>query len=407
MVSCCFRIFLSALLAISLGGEVTRAQTPLTSSRPDGKALLNLEQKCLTRISAEMWTLTHAYESKEEVDKLLEYLIDFAPKSLTGESKQIDFPGVSEVFKENLSKFLDSKDDSVRAFSALALACTGDRSYSPTLAKIINERDESFSDRFAPRPSIVRGRAAVALGLLQATEYKRDIIKLLKSKNEYDRSGAISALGEMHALEFTNEIVSVLIEKDFAFDDDDSPIYFLIGTKQAGKYKQELVRAMLGESRTKVTESAAYALAAIGATEHAKDIAQLLKSEFRQGAAAKALALMGSTQHSDEIAKLLAARSGSTRNAAMVSLAILDSKKHIPAIERIHTNDPESYVRAHAAIALLLLGKPQAYREFRAETDVKGPPKLSEIDFHYFVLERLKSYNEKLIANLNAPETNR
>ncbi|MBK9155124.1 MAG: hypothetical protein IPM25_13050 [Chloracidobacterium sp.] len=52
---------------------------------------------------------------------------------------------------------------------------------------------------------------------------------------------------------------------------------------------------MLGES-SKGTESAA-SLAALGSREHAKDIALLLKNEFRQADAAKALALMGATEY--------------------------------------------------------------------------------------------------------------
>lgn len=385
--------FLAVMVAFLYYGEALR-QTPSPSLRQ------NLEQKCLPRLSGEMWTLTHAYESKEEVDKVLASLGDLA-KSFQTDRNQPERPGGDERLKENFSKFLDSKDEAVRAFSALVLACTGDKTYAPKLAKIVNERDESFNDRFAPMPSFLRGRAATALGLLQANEHKADIAKLLKSKNEYDRSGAILALAEMRALEFTDEIVSLLTNKELAFDDDDSPIYFLVETKQAGKYKKEIVKAMLGESHMKVPESAAYALASIGAKEHAKDVVQLLKKEFRQSHAAKALALMGSAPHSDEIAKLLAAQSGLTRNAAVVSLAILESKKHIPAIERIYKNDPQSYVRAGASIALLLLGKPQYYREITMNTDRNGPPSLLDIDFHYFVIEKLKSYNRRLIANLD------
>lgn len=386
-----------------MGHCIAFAQTSNSSNRPTDEVLVKLEQKCLPRLTGEMWTLTHAYESKDEVDKVLAYLADIAKSSQTVDQRL----GGAESYKNTFSKFLDSKDEAVRAFSAIALACTGDKSFAPRLAKIVNERDESFTERFAPGASFVRGRSAVALGLMQATEYKSDIARLLKSKNEYDRSGAISALIELNAIEFTGEIVSLLANKDLAFDDDDSPIYFLIETKQVGKYKKEIVQAMLGQSHMKVSESATYALAAIGAKEHARDVARLLKNEFRQGCAAKALALMGASEYSGEIAKLLSAKSGLTRNAAMVSLAILDSKKHIQAIVRIYNNDPKIYVKPQAAVALLLLGKPQYYREIKLETALKEPPKLSELDFHYFVLEKLKPYNEKLLANLNSQQTNR
>lgn len=393
-----------AMVAALIGFTAALAQTPSFPESAPSDTHVKLEERCLRRLMAETWTLTHAYDSKEEVDKVLTYFATVATTHQRGDSNQIRQLGGADGIKKQFSKFLESRDNAVRAFSALFLACTGDRSYAPKLAAIVNERDASFTDRFAPEPSFVRGRAAIALGMLRAVEYKPDIAKLLKSKNDSDRSGAIAALTEMQAVEFTKEIVSLLTDKDIAFDDDDSPIYFLIETKQARKYKNVLVQALFAETRSKIPESAAYPLAALDAKEHARDVARLLKNEFRQRHAAKALALMGAVEYSDEIAKLLASKSGLTRNAAIVSLSILDSKKHISAIEKIYQNDPEGYVKAEAATALLLLGKPQYYRERAGESN--GPPKLSEIDFHYFVIEKLKPYNEKLFSNLNSVPPN-
>ncbi|MGD9589328.1 MAG: HEAT repeat domain-containing protein [Pyrinomonadaceae bacterium] len=364
---------------------------------------LNINQKCIGRMSGEMWTLTHAYESKSEVDKVLDYFIGFFKAIESDDAKQVAKLNGAQGFKETFSKFLDSKDEAVQAFSLFMLGCAGDRAYASKIAKIVNERDPSFTDRFSGNPTFVRGRAALALGALQATEYKPDIAKLLKSQNYADRSGAISVLAEMKALEFTNEIVAIMTNNEFAFDDDDSPIYFLIETKQAEKFKKEIVRAMLGESREKVPESAAYALAALGSREHANDIALLLKNEFRQADAAKALALMGATEYADEIAKLLAAKSGLTKRASLISLAILDSRKYVPKMIQLYKDDPEGYVKSEAATALLLMGFSQYYRESSGErSEPSDAPKLLEMDFHYFVRERLNSLNEKLSTNLRS-----
>lgn len=356
---------------------------------------LNINQKCIGRLTGEMWTLTHAYESKEEVDRVLNYFIDFFKAIESDSPKQIEKLEGAKGFKSSFGSFLDSKDEAVRAFSSFVLGCAGAKSYASKIAKIVNERDESFNDRFSGKRTFARGRAAIALGALQATEYKADIAKLLKSKNESDRSGAIFALAEMRALEFTNEIVGILINKDFAFDDDDSPIYFLIETKQASNYKKEIVQAMLGESHENVPESAAYALASIGAKEHDKDIARLLKNEFRRGDAAKALALLGAKRYKPEIARLLSSSSQITRQAAAVALAILGAKEYIPKLTALCQKEAWS-----VADALVLLGQSNCYRRIpmtpgRTETQ----PALNEEDFHYFVKDRVVELNKILEQN--------
>lgn len=64
-------IFVSLILAF-VGFDYALGQT-LDSSVPR-----DLERKCLTRDSGEMWTLTHAYVSKEEADKVFAFFADFA-----------------------------------------------------------------------------------------------------------------------------------------------------------------------------------------------------------------------------------------------------------------------------------------------------------------------------------------
>ncbi len=402
-------VFFVHLLAV--GSLLSQTPSPASTPRvllalesdPELRELyVNINQKCIGRLSGEMWTLTHAYESKEAVDSVLNYFIDFFKAIESDNPKQIEKLEGAKGFKSSFGSFLESKDEAVRAFSSFVLGCVGAKSYAPKLAQIVNERDESFYDRFGGKPTFARGRAAMALGALQATEYKLDIAKLLKSKNASDRSGAIFALADMRALEFTREIVGVLTNKDIAFDDDDSPIYFLIETKQASNYKKEIVQAMLGESHENVPESAAYALAAIEAKEHAKDVARLLKNEFRRGDAAKALAMLGATRYKPEIARLLSSNSQITRQAAAVALAILGAKEYVPKLTTLCQKEPWA-----VADALVLLGKSNCYRSIpmspgRTETQ----PALSEEDFHYFVKDRVVELNKSLERNY-ARETKR
>ncbi len=358
---------------------------------------LNINQKCLAKLSGEMWTLTHAYDSKDEVDEVLNYFINFFQSIENNDAKEQSKPNRAKIFKNAFADFLDSKDEAVRAFSAFILGCSADPSYAPRIARIVDERDASFNDRFAGKPTFARGRAAIALGALQATQFKVNISNLLKSKNASDRSGATFALAEMKALEYTNEIVSLMTNKDLAFDDDDSPIRFLIETKQADKYKKEIVQAMLGESRENVPESAAYALAAIGAKENEKDIAHLLKDKFRQGDAAKALALLGAKRFKSEIARLLSSSSGLTRQDAAVALAILGANEYIPRLSSLCKKEAWS-----VADSLVLLGQSSCYRGMpmvpgRTETE----PAFTEGDFHYFVRDRVGELNKILKRNYN------
>ena len=62
-----------------------------------------------------------------------------------------------------------------------------------------------------------RGRAAVALGMLDAHDYSRALAELLTSANAYDRAGAALGLALMGAREQEPAIRGLL-------DDDDSDV---------------------------------------------------------------------------------------------------------------------------------------------------------------------------------------
>lgn len=409
------KVWFATLLSIGLlfiagpGYSQSPSPTPkrLTVIGNDPQLLelyLNINQKCRDRLSGEFWTLTHAYESKKEVDEVLEYFTYFFTTIENDDAKQIAKLNGAKGFKDSFSRFLDYKDEAVRAFSLFMLGCAGDISYAPKIAMIVNERDPSFSDRFTGKPTFARGRAALALGALNASEYKPDIAKLLKSKNESDRSGAILALAEIKALEFTSEIVALMTNKDLAFDDDDSPIYFLIETKQAQNFKKEIVQAMLGDSREKVPESAAFALASIGAREHAKDIAHLLNDKFRRGEAAKALALMGAKEYAPRIADMLDDESPLTVADAASALGILGANEYSNKIARVISKHPDSRASVFAAEALLLLKAKKHYSialpiiEFKRK---KRPYPMAG-DFHVFFRSQADKLRKQIENELDS-----
>src|SRR5690606_29094426 len=144
-------------------------------------------------------------------------------------------------------------------------------------------------------------------------------------------------------------------------------------------------------------ESSAYALVALDAKEHAKDIAKLLNKEFRKRSAAKALALMNATEYADHIAFLLKDENSLDRSAAALSLGILKSKKHIPDLASILLSDEAEFVRNNAAVAIFFLEADKYYKEALKEVeDGHKGVYLSEIDFHPFVLDKVKSLGSEL-----------
>ena len=161
---------------------------------------------------------------------------------------------------------------------------------------------------------------------------------------------------------------------------------------------------MLGKFRSEVTESAAYALAAIGTKEHSKDIAKLLSDRLRRGVAIKALALLGAKAYAAEIAKFLTSKDSLLVADAFTALGILGSKGYAPSIAkamRIHKGDGASIA---AAEALYLLGASKYYAEASqiiAFKINKRPFPMSG-DFHYFVTDKVDDLRRRLEKELDA-----
>lgn len=402
------KITVLCLFLIALVANV-RSQTPASTPISQGKLLqhdpelqrfLQRFEFFQDRVSSEMWTLIHAYDSKDEVDQVLNYYLEFFKTVGSDDVTKYDKMGGIQGFKEKFSGFLDSKDPAVKSFALFNIGVMGDKSFASRIAKIVDARDPSFFDRFTGEHVFYRGRAAIALGMLGATEFKPNISNLLKSKNESDRSGAIFALADLHGTEYTSQIVGILTDKEFKFEDDDSPIYFLVQTGQEQNYKKEIASTLSNEFKSKTSETAAYALAAMDAKEFAPTIASSLSNRFRRSWAVKALALMNAMEYSDQIALLLKDESILVRSAAATSLGILHSTKHIPLIARLLT-DEDGSVRHDAAGALIRL---EASKYYAAALQVYGSGQVgkdwSVTNYHEFVRNKVEQLNAELEKKL-------
>lgn len=404
------------LFTVCLGQE-NKLPNQSNSVQPNGKQLEDLRQRFSVKYAgilvANIWSLNHNYRSETESDDILKYFIKFFTAVESKDEAKIREMGGVKAFKEKIAEFLKSDDDAVKGFAATILSITGDTAYVPVLATLIEEKDESFTDPSTSSEVTYRGRAAMGLGILGAKEYTAKIALLLKSRNNYDRTGAVNGLSHLGAKEYAKDVVALLANKDFQHIDDVSPIYFLIETGTAKDYKKELVDVMLRDFGIETVKTATYAFVKLDSKENAKDIAKLLGKEFRKGDAAKALALLDAKEYTDKIALLLNDENSLVRKDAALALGVLKAKNHSSKIAEL-LKAKEDFVRYYAAVSLVLLEAKEYYKEAIPiiEKFHQSDARLNEGDFHALVLdqsrrikadfkqllEKAKSLNDKKIV---------
>lgn len=354
------------------------------------------KQEHINILQGAMWTLTHDYKDfnhMQEVLKSFQAYIDAVGKYEKGDGSPLAQMGGIKSFKDKLSFWLSDDDQSIRAFAALILGISGDKTYAPQIANLLKERKDKGNDLVV----YDRGRAATALGLMGAKEFLPEIVLLLQSKNQYDRSGAVTALGYLGAKEYAKEVVALLTKKEFQTDDDASPIFFLAETGTAKDYKKELVQVMLGKFRSETSEAAMYALVRLEAEETAKDIAKLFSDQFKKGDAAKALALLGAKEYAGEIALLLKDENSLVRTDAAIALGVLKAKKYSGEVAKL-LEDKESFVKNYAAASLILMEATDYYKVVVPilEKPFSDGAYLTDSAFHPLVVEKSNQVTDNL-----------
>lgn len=378
-------LFLFGSMMIAMG-QATQKQAE-DRQEAEQLALRFQNPQAINLITSQMWALTHAGRFKNEVDGSMELLVSFLDKVSKNEDA-----GSAKEFKSKMAAFLNSKDDIVAGFAASVLGISGDLSYAPRIAKLL-EKEEPQDDQ---SPITSRGKAAVALSLMGAREYIPKLVPMLKSQNENDRIGAAVALGQLHAKEYAKEVASLLRPENRGVRADDSPIYALMEMGVGPAYAADFARVLHDDLDTETTKTAAFALAKLGAKEYKKDIAKLLGQEFLKGDAAKVLALMGATEYMDQIASLLKDRNGITRTDALLALGIMRSTKYVPQVAK-HLKDPEKFVPLYAAYALVLMEADQYADQILPEVEhlYREDLFLGEHRFHPFAEDEIKKIKNR------------
>ena len=98
--------------------------------------------RSINLITSEMWALTHAGSLKNEVDESMELLVIFLDKASKNEDA-----GSAKEFKSKMAAFLNSKDDIVAGFAATVLGISGDLSYAPLIAKLLDKEEPRMIKR--------------------------------------------------------------------------------------------------------------------------------------------------------------------------------------------------------------------------------------------------------------------
>jgi len=305
-------------------------------------------------LSSRMWSLIHNYRSKKHLEDLMTLLTLFSTALEKDDPRHLDSIGGITGFQERIASLMKSGDDEVSGFAAIVLGVCGDQSYSRRIGELLevgSRRPRRKGDWQLPT---ARGKAATALGLLGAKEYAPKMLTLLRSANEYDRSGSAIGLAYLGDRAQAMAIVRLLRNEKNRQRDAGSAIHALFLLHAAGEYADDIARMLQDEFPGDSGETAAYALAKVGAKEHAKDIAKLLSSQFQKGYAAKALAIMGATEYINDIVPLLGDESALSRKDGALALGVMNATQHAAEVSKL-LKDQEEFVRYYAAVALVLM----------------------------------------------------
>src|SRR5688572_23319846 len=242
---------------------VVAQESALTTNRITGsdsqewKAVRERFHRDSEHIMSFMWTLTHAYESKEKVDEAMGLLQVFLRASAENDVRLLQPVGGLDGFFERFLRLMHSDDDdTVAGFSARVLAVAGGDRYAPRIAELLNKPDRPETDDWRP-PRTVRGQAAIALSIIHEAQFLERIARLLESDNEYDVSGACYALARMKATEYSGRIANLLLKKYFIFRAGDSAIHALVEMGVGTQHKKEIARGLEEGHSSEVNEAAA------------------------------------------------------------------------------------------------------------------------------------------------------
>ena len=162
------------------------------------------------------YTLGHSADSKDDVKAMekvmMLYVTFFDAKQIP---KLVEAGGI-KGFKKELAGLLTCKDPVMRGSAAIFLGLVDDPAYNADIAKLLADKPGPVPEEIVKKHvyNFDRALAAKALGLLGAREYAPRLAELLQSKDEYDRTGAAIGLGGMKDKAYAPAIAKRLSDKN-------------------------------------------------------------------------------------------------------------------------------------------------------------------------------------------------
>jgi len=329
--------------------------------------------------SAATWTMLHccSREAVTRAQPVLRTMEEYGEGNHTAIAAIGGAKGAVNAFRG----LLGDPDPVMRGFAAMTLAAFDDRESKGEIAKLLKPHpapaaaavaDAQFAD-------MDRSRAAMALGLMGADEYAKEIAGMLRSDRPNVRSGAALGLGFMNARAHAKEIAVLLNDESDNARGSAERALAMLGARE---YAKDIAALLTARGDPSVSETACFALARLRAAEQAREIAKLLGNRFRQGKACRALALMGEKRYAKQIAALLDASNPLSRCDALVSLGILNAREYEDAVAQ-HLEDKTAFVRPSAALALILMGSEKHAHAAAAHFKDKEK-RWHLLSYHYF-----------------------
>ena len=357
------------------------------------------------RIAGMMWSLTHNYSDKAEVDKVMEDLIGFLTALQTSDPEAMKKLGGPQGIKEKFAAYTKSGDSTIRGFSAIILAIFGDKKYVPAIEEILTA-DFKFKDDLARMTETSKGQAAIALSMLGATEYEGKVLELLKTGNDFNRDGAITALIRLGGKKHAKAVVDLMLDKNAYALNKLAPLNFLLETGAALDHKKELIGLLHSSFDSEQRKAIMFLFVRLDAKDTKLEIAKLLNVDYVKGEAAKGLAIMGATEYEDKIALLLSDENSLVRKDAALALGILKSVKYAGAVSKLLLAK-EDFVRLYAAISLIMMdAKPYLSKALPVVDSFKQQRVyLNMGNFHPFVVNRAQEIIDKFDSQLETART--
>lgn len=167
------------------------------------------DQRNSKLVMGAMWTASHGdYADPKHEEEVLQPVFLYLEAIEKGDRSSLDRRGI-QAFKDRLAGLLTDVDQPTRALAAVLLGVCGDKSYANQIAVLLRPRRTTRDE-----PLYERGRAAMALGLLGATEHTLALVDLLKSSNSFDRAGAAFGLGALRATDHMTAVARLLDDAD-------------------------------------------------------------------------------------------------------------------------------------------------------------------------------------------------